>query len=40
MRAKTRQQVEVWRCLGKDSRAAWGLESQLMVALQKIDMRG
>ena len=31
-------QIEAWRWLGEDSGATWGLEAQLMVALQKIDM--
>ena len=33
-----KKQVATWRWLGENSRAAWGLEAQLRVALQKIDM--
>ena len=33
-----KKQVATWRWLGENSGAAWGLEAQLRVALQKIDM--
>ena len=33
-----KKQIEAWRWQGEDSGAAWGLEVQLMVSLQNIDI--